>query len=102
MVETTPFETRLWLSSPTMHGDEQQYVKRAFDTNWVSTVGENLEQLEEAVCRQVGCRYAVALSSGTAALHLAVKLAGKKPKDKVFCSDLTFDATVNPVMYEKG
>ncbi len=102
MVETTPFETRLWLSSPTMHGDEQQYVKRAFDTNWVSTVGENLEQLEEAVCRQVGCRYAVALSSGTAALHLAVKLAGIKPKDKVFCSDLTFAATVNPVMYEKG
>ncbi len=102
MIETTPFETRLWLSSPTMHGDEQQYVKKAFDTNWVSTVGENLEQLEEAVCRQVGCRYAVALASGTAALHLAVKLAGIKPKDKVFCSDLTFAATVNPVMYEKG
>ena len=102
MAETKPFETRLWLSSPTMHGDEQQYVKEAFDTNWVSTVGENLEQLEKAVCEQVGCRYAVALASGTAALHLAVKLAGIKPKDKVFCSDLTFAATVNPVIYEKG
>ena len=102
MLDIQPFETKLWLASPTMHGDEQHYVNNAFDTNWVSTVGENLEQLEQAVCKQTGCRYAVALSSGTAALHLAVKLAGVKPKDPVFCTDLTFAATVNPVVYEKG
>ena len=102
MLDISPFKTRLWLASPTMHGDEQNYVKNAFDTNWVSTVGENLEELEKAVSAQVGCRYAVALSSGTAALHLAVKLAGIQPGDKVFCTDLTFAATVNPVIYEKG
>ena len=85
-----------------MHGEEQSYVKEAFDTNWVSTAGKNIEQLEKAVCEQVGCRYAIALASGTAALHLAVKLAGVIPGDKVFCSDLTFAATVNPVIYEKG
>lgn len=102
MLDIQPFETKLWLASPTMHGDEQYYVNNAFDTNWVSTVGENLEQLEQAVCEQTGCRYAVALASGTAALHLAVKLAGVKPGDSVFCTDLTFAATVNPVVYEKG
>lgn len=97
-----PFETRLWLSSPTMHGDEQKYVQEAFDTNWVSTVGENLDELEHQVAERIGCRYSIALSAGTAALHLAVKLAGVKPKDQVFCSDMTFSATVNPVMYEGG
>ncbi len=97
-----PFKRKLWLSSPTMHGDEQKYVQEAFDTNWVSTVGENLNQLEKDICGRVGCKYAVALSSGTAALHMAVKLAGIKPGDRVFCSDMTFDATVNPVAYEKG
>ena len=100
--EIKPFERKLWLSSPTIHGDEQRYVQEAFDTNWVSTVGENLNQLEQDICRRVGCRYAVALSSGTAALHMAVKLAGVQPGNKVFCSDMTFDATVNPVAYEKG
>lgn len=102
MENLKPFETKLWLASPTMHEEEQNYIKNAFDTNWVSTVGENLEELEKAICTQVGCRYAVALSSGTAALHLAVKLAGIQPGDKVFCTDLTFAATVNPVIYEKG
>ena len=102
MLDIQPFETKLWLASPTMHGEEQDYIKDAFDTNWVSTVGKNLEELEKAVSAQVGCRYAVALSSGTAALHLAVKLAGIQPGDKVFCTDLTFAATVNPVIYEKG
>lgn len=96
------FENRVWLASPTMHGEEQIYVKEAFDTNWVSTVGKNLEELESGICEKVGCRYGVALSSGTAALHLAVKLAGVKPGDRVFCSDMTFAATVNPVSYEKG
>lgn len=94
--------TRIWLASPTMHGEEQAYVKEAFDTNWVSTVGANLEALEKGICDKVGCKYAVALSAGTAALHLAVKLAGIQPGDKVMCSDMTFAATVNPVAYEKG
>lgn len=85
-----------------MHGDEQRYVKEAFDTNWVSTVGENLNQLEKGICDYTGSKYSVALSAGTAALHLAVKLAGVKQGDKVFCSDMTFAATVNPVVYEKG
>lgn len=97
-----PFEKKMWLASPTMHGDEQNFVKEAFDTNWVSTVGANLNELEKNICNYVGCKYAVALASGTSALHLAVKLAGVKAGDKVFCSDLTFSATVNPVLYEKG
>lgn len=84
-----------------MHGEEQQFVQHAFDTNWVSTVGENLNRFEEDVCSKVGCKYAVALASGTAAIHMALKLSGVKQGDKVFCSDLTFAATVNPVMYEK-
>lgn len=96
------FENKIWLSSPTMHGEEQMYVKEALDTNWVSTVGVNLEKLEEKICALVGCKYAVALSAGTAALHMAVKLAGIKPGDRVFCADMTFDATVNPVVYEGG
>lgn len=96
------FNKKVWLSSPTMHGEEQMYVQEAFDTNWVSTVGANLEEFEKSICEKVGCKYAVALSSGTAALHLAVKLAGVKQRDKVFCSDMTFAATVNPVSYEKG
>ena len=101
-MELKPFENRIWLASPTMHGEEQAFVKEAFDTNWVSTVGENLNELEKNICDHVGCKYSVALSAGTAALHLAVKLAGVTPGEKVFCSDMTFDATVNPVSYEKG
>ena len=101
-MELKKFDKKVWLSSPTMHGDEQKYVEEAFDTNWVSTVGENLNQLEKGICDFTGCKYSVALSSGTAALHLAVKLAGVKQGDKVFCSDMTFAATVNPVAYEKG
>lgn len=97
-----PFKSKVWLSSPTMHGDEQKYVQEAFDTNWVSTVGENLNCIEKLACEYTGSKYAVALSAGTAALHMAVRLAGIKPGDKVFCSDLTFEATVNPVAYEKG
>ena len=96
------FENKIWLSSPTMHGDEIKYIKEAYETNWMSTVGENLNQLEKGICQKVGCKYAVALASGTSALHLAVKLAGVKPGDKVFCTDMTFDATVNPVVYEGG
>lgn len=96
------FEKKLWLSSPTMHGEEQEFVKLAFDTNWVSTLGENIIKLEEAICDYLGCGYAVGLSSGTSSLHLAMKLAGVKQGDVVLCSDLTFSASVNPVTYEGG
>ena len=97
-----PFQNKVWLSSPTMHGPELEYVKQAYETNWMSTVGENINEAERLACEKVGCKYAVALSAGTAALHMAVKLAGVKPGEKVFCSDMTFDATVNPVVYEGG
>lgn len=102
MTEIQPFEKKIWLSSPTMHGPELEYVKEAYETNWMSTVGKNINEVERLACEKVGCRYAVALSAGTAALHMAVKLAGVKPGEKVFCSDMTFDATVNPVVYEGG
>ena len=97
-----PFEDKIWLSSPTMHGDEIKWVEEAYRTNWMSTVGENINEVEKITCEKVGCKYAVALSSGTAALHLAIKLAGIKPGEKVFCSDMTFSATVNPITYEGG
>lgn len=97
-----PFKNKIWLSSPTMHGDEQRFVDEAFDTNWISTVGENLNKFEKDVCDYIGCKHAVGLSAGTAALHMAIKLAGVKEGDKVFCSDMTFAATVNPVVYEKA
>ena len=101
-MEFKPFEKKVWLSSPTMHGDEMKYIQEAYETNWMSTVGKNINEVEKITCEKVGCKYAVALSAGTAALHLAVKAAGVKPGDKVFCSDMTFDATVNPVVYEGG
>ena len=96
------FEKKVWLSSPTMHGPEIEYVKEAYETNWMSTVGANINEVERLACEKTGCAYAVALSAGTAALHMAVKLAGVKPENRVFCSDMTFDATVNPVVYEGG
>lgn len=113
-MEIKPFERKIWLSSPTMHGDEQKWVDEAIITNWVSTVGANINEIEKQIAEYVGCKYAVGLSCGTASLHLAVKLAGEKlygmPKPncgtlqghKVFCSDMTFDATVNPIAYEDG
>lgn len=117
-----PFHTKIWLSSPTMHGDEMEYVTEAYKTNWMSTVGENINELERMAAAYIGVKHAVALSSGTAALHLAVKLAAERlygsssgistPDGlgaggalygkRVFCSDMTFDATVNPVVYEGG
>lgn len=109
-----PFSNKIWLSSPTMHGDEQKWVDEAIRTNWVSTVGSNISEVERMTAEKIGCGYAVGLSSGTASLHLAVKLAGERlygqPKighgtlegHRVFCSDMTFDATVNPVAYEGG
>ncbi len=98
----TKFSKKIWLSSPTMHGDELLYVKEAYETNWMSTVGANINEVERQIAEKMGCKYAVALSCGTAALHLAVKLAGVKQEDHVFCSDMTFSATVNPVLYEGG
>lgn len=96
------FEKKIWLSSPTMHGDELKYMTEAYDTNWMSTVGENITEAERLIREKIGCKYAVGLASGTSALHLAVKLAGVKPGEKVFCSDMTFAATVNPVVYENA
>ena len=101
-MELRPFESKVWLASPTMHGEELKFVTEAYETNWMSTVGKNINEVERITCEKVGCKYAVALSAGTAALHMAVKLAGVKRGDKVFCSDMTFDATVNPVVYEGG
>lgn len=100
--EIKPFENKVWLSSPTMHGDEIKWVEEAYRTNWMSTVGKNINEVEKITCEKVGCKYAVALSAGTAALHLAMKLAGIKQGEKVFCSDMTFSATVNPITYEGG
>lgn len=109
-----PFKSKVWLSSPTMHGDEQRWIDDAIQTNWVSTVGANINEVEKLIAEYIGVKYAVGLSSGTAALHLAIKLAGEKlygqakPNEgtlqghKVFCSDCTFDASINPVAYENG
>ncbi len=101
-MDIKPFDSRVWLSSPTMHGEEMIYMREAYNTNWMSTVGTNIDEAENGICEKIGCKYAVALSAGTAALHLAVKLAEVRDGDYVFCSDLTFDATVNPVVYEGG
>ena len=97
-----------------MHGEEQKWVDDAIRTNWVSTVGANINEVEKQIAEYVGCKYAVALSAGTASLHLATKLAGERlygqarPNQgtlqghRVFCSDCTFDASINPVAYEDG
>lgn len=109
-----PFENKIWLSSPTMHGDELKYMQEAYETNWMSTVGKNINEVEAHIADYIGVKYAVALSAGTAALHLATKLAGEKiygqarpnegtlKSQKVLCSDMTFDASINPVAYEDG
>ena len=109
-----PFKNKVWLSSPTMHGEELEYMTEAYKTNWMSTVGQNLNEIEAKVADYVGVKYADALSAGTAALHLATKLPGEKiygqarPYEgtlrarKVLCSDVTFDASINPVAYEDG
>lgn len=101
-VKLEPFEEKVWLSSPTMHSQELTYMMEAYESNWMSTIGENIDEVERLACEKIGCEHAVALSSGTAALHLAVRLAGVKHGDNVFCSDMTFGATVNPVKYEGG
>ena len=108
------FDKKVWLSSPTMHGDEQRWVDEAIQTNWVSTVGENINVVEKLMAEKIGVKYAVGLNCGTSALHMATKLAGERlygqarpnagtlAGRKVFCSDTTFDASINPVAYEDG
>ncbi|SEG16635.1 dTDP-4-amino-4,6-dideoxygalactose transaminase [Butyrivibrio sp. Su6] len=105
---------KIFLASPTMHGEEEKFVHEAFETGWVTTAGQNINEVEKSVAEYVGVKYAVGLSAGTAALHLATKLAGEKlygqakpnvgtlASHKVFCSDVTFDASINPVAYEDG
>lgn len=109
-----PFEKKLWLASPTTHGLELEYINDAIKKNWLTTEGDNVKAIEADITKYMRCKYAIALSCGTAALHLAVKLAGEavygKPPvgkgtlagRKIFCSDMTFDASVNPVAYENG
>ncbi len=109
-----PFDKKVWLSSPTMHGEEIKYITEAYETNWMSTVGANINEVEKIAAEKAEVKYAVGLSCCTAALHLCVKLAGEKLYGKpaighgavegkrVFCSDMTFDATLNPVVYEGG
>ncbi|MBQ7907220.1 MAG: aminotransferase class I/II-fold pyridoxal phosphate-dependent enzyme [Clostridia bacterium] len=99
-------EKRIPLSTPTMHGEEMSYIQEAFDKNWIAPLGFNCDNFEKEISEYLtggdGCLDALALCSGTAALHLAMKLAGVKPNDVVLCSDMTFSATVNPVSYEGG
>lgn len=108
------FRKHIYLATPTMHGEELKYMTEAYEINWMSTVGKNIDEVECQLAKKVGCKYAVGLSAGTASLHLAMKLAGEKlygmtqfgkgslNGKKVFCSDLTFCATVNPIVYEGG
>lgn len=92
----------IYLSSPTMNGYEMNYIQEAFATNWIAPLGKNVDEFENEIALYVGVGYAAALSAGTAALHLAVKLAGIEPGDTVLSSSLTFAATCNPVVYERG
>lgn len=113
-VKMERFNKKVWLATPTMHGDEMRYVQEAYQTNWMSTVGENINEVERIAAEKAEMKYAVGLSCCTAALHLAVKHAGEtlygKPAishgalegKRVFCSDMTFAATLNPVVYEGG
>lgn len=111
---TKSFETRVCLATPTKHRDMMKYIEKAYEDNWITTVGENVNEVEKTAADRIGVKYAVALCNGTAALHLCIKLAGEKLYGKspvgqgnlagkrVFCSDMTFAATVNPVIYEGG
>src|SRR5579871_4442108 len=95
-------QRRIYLSSPHMGEAELPFVKEAFDTNWIAPVGPHVDAFEREFCTAVGAEHAVAVSSGTAALHLALKLVGLQRGEEVFCSSLTFSASVNPVVYEGG
>lgn len=109
-----PFEKKVYLSSPTMHGEELKYMTEAYETNWMSTVGKNINEVERIAAKKAEVKYAVGLCNCTSALHLCCKFAGERLYGKpaighgalegkrVFCSDMTFDATLNPVVYEGG
>ena len=113
-MEIKPFEKKILLASPKMHDKELLYIQEAFDKNWITTAGENIDTLEEMAASRIGMKYAVGLSSGTAAIHMAIRMAAYKTYGqqkqgqgmlfgkKVFCTDMTFDATVNPIVYEDG
>ena len=100
--DVKPYYKKVYLSSPTMHGEELSYIESAYQKNWMSTVGENIDEVEKQLSQKLGMKYGVGLSCGTSALHLAMKLADIKRGEHVFCSDMTFSATVNPVVYEGG
>lgn len=93
---------RIYLSSPHMGGKELDYVNEAFRTNWISPLGTNIVKFERELCKYIGAKYGVALSSGTAAIHLSLKALGVKPGDVIFCSSFTFAASANPIVYEKA
>ena len=93
---------KIYLSSPHLTGEEQKYVKEAFDTNWVAPLGPNVNGLEEDICKYTGAAACSTLSSGTAAIHLALILLGVEENDEVLCSSFTFSATVNPIRYQKA
>jgi dTDP-4-amino-4,6-dideoxygalactose transaminase len=109
-----PFEEKVWLARPSVYEKSMEYIRLAYKENYMTTDGTNIREVEKEIAELVGCKYAVALASGTSALHMAVKLAGEKiygkPKigvgaidnHRCFCSDVTFGATVNPVVYEGG
>jgi dTDP-4-amino-4,6-dideoxygalactose transaminase len=92
----------IWLSSPHMsdEGYEMEYIKEAFDTNWIAPLGANVDGFEKEIAAKTGVKSAVALSSGTAAMHMALKAAGVEAGDVVFCPSLTFSATANPIIYQ--
>jgi dTDP-4-amino-4,6-dideoxygalactose transaminase len=112
--EIKPFEEKVWLARPSVYKESMEFIELAYKENYMTTAGTNVNEVEREISETVGCKYAVALSAGTAALHMAMKLAGEaiygKPavgqgalrNHRVFCSDLTFAATVNPVVYEGG
>lgn len=95
-------QKRIFLSTATIHGEEQKFIQEAFDTNWVAPLGPNVNKFEEEMAAYTGCGHASALSAGTAAIHLAIKLLGIQQDDVVFVSSLTFAATCNPITYEKA
>lgn len=100
--EIEKMSEKINLATPHMYGTEQKYIKKAFDTNWIAPLGENVSDFEKKVSEYVGARRAVAMSAGTAAIHMALKAAGVGQNDVVFCSALTFAASINPIKYEKA
>jgi len=99
-----PENNRIYLSSPHMsdEGFEMQYIQEAFDTNWIAPLGPNVNEFEKELAAKVGAKHAAAMTSGTGAIHLALKAAGVGREDIVFCQDLTFSATANPIIYQNA